>query len=133
MHPANLYAAGEPDFAALAAAHPALAQHLIYPGPAAGSSCSNAAAAGSSGSSARPAIDFTSWEATKDLTAALLKVDFGVTWGLPKGQLVPPVPNRANYIHWIADLLQLSSPAGAASGPQRRGVSVGLVHSLRHC
>jgi outer membrane biosynthesis protein TonB len=67
MHPANVYAAGEPDFSALAAAHAPLARHLIYPTPAAGSS-------GSSSSSGRPVIDFTSWEATKELTAALLKV-----------------------------------------------------------
>jgi hypothetical protein len=118
MHPANLYAAGEPDFAALAAAHPALAQHLIYP-PAAAAAGTTTAAAGTSSSSSstgRPVIDFTSWEATKELTAALLKVDFGVTWDLPPGQLVPPVPNRANYIHWVADLLALSSPPGVAVG-----------------
>jgi len=110
MHPANLYAAGEPDFAALAAAHPPLARHLIYP----------AARASSSSSTARPSIDFTSWEATKELTAALLKVDFGVSWDLPAGQLVPPVPNRANYVHWIADLLQLSSPPGKRDDMQAR-------------
>lgn len=115
MHPANLYAAGEPDFKALAAAHPALAPHLIYP-PAAAAATATATAGSSSsssaGSTARPVIDFTSWEATKELTAALLKVDFGVTWDLPPGQLVPPVPNRANYIHWVANLLALSSPPG---------------------
>lgn len=75
MHPANLYAAGEPDFAALAAAHTPLAQHLVYPAAAAA-----AAGAGSSSSSsrgARPVLDFTSWEATKELTAALLKVGSG--------------------------------------------------------
>jgi hypothetical protein len=65
MHPANLYAASEPDFAALAAAHAPLARHLIYP---------SAAGSSSSSSSGRPVIDFTSWEATKDLTAALLQV-----------------------------------------------------------
>lgn len=114
MHPANLYAAGEPDFAALAAAHPALAPHLIYPPAAAAATTATAAGSSSSsaGSTARPVIDFTSWEATKELTAALLKVDFGVTWDLPPGQLVPPVPNRANYIHWVADLLTLSPPPG---------------------
>lgn len=37
-----------------------------------------------------------------------------MNWWVEDGQLIPPVPNRANYIHWIEDLLQLSSPPGAA-------------------
>lgn len=103
MHPSNIYAAGSPNFMALAAQHPPLLQYLI-PGNAPGSS------------NPWSTIDFTSWAATKELTAALLKCDFGVIWDLPEGQLVPPVPNRANYIHWVADLLQLSSPKGITCG-----------------
>ena len=34
-------------------------------------------------------------------------------WWVPEGHLVPPVTNRANYIHWLEDLLALSSPPGA--------------------
>ena len=34
-------------------------------------------------------------------------------WWVPDGQLVPPVTNRANYIHWLEDLLALSLPPGA--------------------
>ena len=26
------------------------------------------------------------------------------------GQLIPPVPNSANYLHWLHDLLGLSAP-----------------------
>lgn len=129
MHPANLYAAGEPDFAALAAAHPALAQHLIYPQTPPPAAALAAAADGSTKSARaprrRPVIDFTSWEATKELTAALLRADFGVVWDLPAGQLVPPVPNRANYIHWVADLLQLSSPPPPAP-PASQGACKGV-------
>ena len=40
----------------------------------------------------------------------LLRVDFGLDWWIPDGQLIPPLPNRANYIHWLEDLLALSSP-----------------------
>lgn len=49
----------------------------------------------------------------------LLRVDFGLDWWIPDGQLIPPLVNRANYIHWIEDLLQLSSPpAGVSSAGQ---------------
>ena len=61
----------------------------------------------------RAHYDYTSWEGTRALTATLLKHDFGIEWSLPEGHLVPPVTNRANYIHWINDLLLLSSPEGA--------------------
>ena len=48
----------------------------------------------------------------RQLTRALLKHDFGIDWWVDDGQLVPAVTNRANYIHWLQDLLQLSSPSG---------------------
>ncbi|KIZ00262.1 hypothetical protein MNEG_7697 [Monoraphidium neglectum] len=97
MHPENFYFDREPDFAALAERYPALRPFLVQP-PLGG----------------RPTLDWTSWHATRELTRTLLAADYGVTWSLPDGQLVPPVPNRANYIHWIQDLLQLSSPPGGA-------------------
>lgn len=115
MHPENIYASQEPDFAALAAQHSPLAPFVTVT------------------KAGRPSIDFTNWHATKELTAALLNVDFGVTWDLPGGQLVPPVPNRANYIHWISDLLQLSSPAGIIRSVHMDGADVCMllaVHQL---
>lgn len=48
----------------------------------------------------------------RELTRALLKHDYGINWHLQTGQLIPAVTNRANYIHWINDLLQLSAPPG---------------------
>ena len=62
----------------------------------------------------RAAFNFTSWEGTRQLTATLLKADFGIDWWLPEGQLVPTVTNRANYVHWVNDLLALSAPEPAA-------------------
>ena len=50
----------------------------------------------------------------RELTRALLKHDFGIQWSLAEGQLIPPVKNRINYIHWLEDLLEQSSPAGKA-------------------
>ncbi|KAF6250628.1 hypothetical protein COO60DRAFT_1705635 [Scenedesmus sp. NREL 46B-D3] len=112
MHPANLYCQQEPDFAALAELHPPLAPYVsVHPATSRGS------------------IDFTSWHATQQLTAALLAVDFGIHWSLPEGQLVPPVPNRANYVHWLHDLLQLSAPPG----PQVHGLDVGCGANFIYC
>ena len=65
-------------------------------------------------------LDFANPDALRQLTRALLREDFGVTdWWVPDGQLIPPVPNRLNYIHWIEDLLRLSSPPGATSARSR--------------
>jgi len=49
---------------------------------------------------------------------------------LPEGQLVPTVTNRANYIHWINDLLALSSPepnGGSESGGAAARIRRSLV------
>ena len=58
-------------------------------------------------------MDFANADASRAVTAALLAQDYGVAWSLAAGQLIPPVPGRANYIAWLADLLTLSSPPGA--------------------
>lgn len=51
-------------------------------------------------------INFFDNKAVKTLNKALLKhfykVDF---WDIPEGNLCPPIPGRADYIHYIADLL----------------------------
>jgi len=49
-------------------------------------------------------------------------------WWVPDGHLVPPVTNRANYIHWLEDLLALSSPG--ARPPLPRAVAVALLSAL---
>jgi hypothetical protein len=98
MHPENIYCSHEPDFAALASRFPYLEPHVsLLP-------------------DGRGALDFTSWDATCQLTRALLEADYQVQWTLPEGQLVPPLPNRLNYIHWLRNLLQLSSPPGMPCG-----------------
>ncbi|KAG2493072.1 hypothetical protein HYH03_008735 [Edaphochlamys debaryana] len=112
MHPANRYYRSEPDFAALAEAYDELRPYVTTD------------AAG------RGHLDTTSWEATRALTACLLRHDFGVAWWLPPGQLVPPVTNRANYLHWINDLLALSDPG---DGGPIRGMDVGCGANFIYC
>ena len=45
--------------------------------------------------------------ACRQLSRALLADEYGVSWWVPDGHLIPPVTNRANYIHWLHDLLSL--------------------------
>ena len=41
----------------------------------------------------------------RELACALLSKDFGLEVVLPVDRLVPMVPQRLNYIHWLEDLL----------------------------
>ena len=51
-------------------------------------------------------IDYSNSQAVKYLNAAILKHDYKIdNWDLPKSALCPPVPGRADYIHYVADLL----------------------------
>ncbi|MFZ4713206.1 MAG: 23S rRNA (adenine(1618)-N(6))-methyltransferase RlmF [Bacteriovoracaceae bacterium] len=50
-------------------------------------------------------IDFSNSFAVKALNQALLKHFYGVRfWDLPKNYLCPPIPGRADMIHYLADL-----------------------------
>jgi 23S rRNA A1618 N6-methylase RlmF len=59
------------------------------------------------------------------VTYALLKHDFGLGLEIPIDQLCPPVPNRANYIYWLHDLLHTNSPQlFETPGTRVRGLDV---------
>lgn len=50
-------------------------------------------------------IDFFNPEAVISLNKALLKFYYNIdNWTVPEGYLCPPVPGRADYIHYAADL-----------------------------
>jgi 23S rRNA (adenine1618-N6)-methyltransferase len=56
-------------------------------------------------------IDFFNPEAVKALNAALLKLHYGINhWDIPPNYLCPPIPGRADYIHYVADLLAENQP-----------------------
>jgi 23S rRNA (adenine1618-N6)-methyltransferase len=51
-------------------------------------------------------IDFANPAAVKALNRALLRQFYGVQhWDIPAGYLCPPIPGRADYLHYAADLL----------------------------
>lgn len=55
-------------------------------------------------------IDFANPDGVKALNRVLLKQFYGLTyWDIPKNYLCPPIPGRADYIHYIADLLASSN------------------------
>jgi 23S rRNA (adenine1618-N6)-methyltransferase len=52
-------------------------------------------------------VDFANPKAVKLLNTALLKSDYGLDyWEFPDENLCPPIPGRADYIHYMAGLLQ---------------------------
>jgi 23S rRNA (adenine1618-N6)-methyltransferase len=51
-------------------------------------------------------VDFSNDDAVRLLNQALLAQHYQVQhWNIPKGYLCPPIPGRADYIHYAADLL----------------------------
>ncbi|XP_022860139.1 U6 small nuclear RNA (adenine-(43)-N(6))-methyltransferase isoform X1 [Olea europaea var. sylvestris] len=87
IHPRNKYSENPPDFGLLASLYPSFEPYVFY------------------SLDGRPRIDWTDFNATRELTRVLLLHDHGLNWWIPDGQLCPTVPNRSNYIHWIEDLL----------------------------
>jgi 23S rRNA (adenine1618-N6)-methyltransferase len=51
-------------------------------------------------------IDFFNPDAVKALNLALLKHFYKIeNWGIPSNYLCPPIPGRADYLHYLADLI----------------------------
>jgi len=75
-------------------------------------------------------IDYTDQKALQELTNCLLREFYDIVgWSIPEGYLCPPVPQRADYIHNIADLLVLPGSSAEspelARGPGVRGLDIG--------
>lgn len=51
-------------------------------------------------------IDFKDPEAIRILTKCLLMKDFGLNVTMPSTNLVPALPLRLNYIHWLSDIFE---------------------------
>ncbi len=71
-------------------------------------------------------IDFSNPEAVKLLNSALLKQYYNLSyWDIPEGYLCPPIPGRADYIHYMADVLAESNDGKIPEGAQITCLDVG--------
>lgn len=72
-------------------------------------------------------IDFFNPEAVKALNKALLKTYYNIiSWDIPEGYLVPPIPGRADYIHHVADLMRAGSDGEIPKGGKIKCLDIGV-------
>lgn len=72
-------------------------------------------------------INFKDAVAVKALNRALLKHVYGVAfWDIPEGYLCPPIPGRADYLHYAADLLAQSHGGQIPRGKTVKVLDVGV-------
>lgn len=71
-------------------------------------------------------IDFTDPLAVKTLNKALLKLFYNITWDVPEHFLCPPIPGRADYIHYIADLLAVTNGGLIPKGKKISVIDIGV-------
>lgn len=107
LHPANRHQ-GRYDFKLLSEASPLLLDYIIST-PKGGLS-----------------IDFSDPLAIIALNQALLKSFYGIDfWQIPTGYLCPPIPGRADYLHYLADLLAESGDNIIPTGKQIKVLDIG--------
>jgi 23S rRNA (adenine1618-N6)-methyltransferase len=71
-------------------------------------------------------IDFFDPEAVKMLNRALLKHYYNISrWDIPENYLCPPIPGRADYIHYAADLLSSKNNGIIPRGSKIKCLDIG--------
>lgn len=71
-------------------------------------------------------IDFSNPIAVKTLNRALLQTYYDIkNWDIPKNYLCPPIPGRADYVHYLADLLSESNNGNIPVGSSVSGLDIG--------
>jgi 23S rRNA (adenine1618-N6)-methyltransferase len=71
-------------------------------------------------------IDFSNPQAVLCLNRALLKHHYQIEfWNIPEGYLCPPVPGRADYLHYAADLLKESNKGKLPDGKTVKVLDIG--------
>lgn len=61
-------------------------------------------------------MDFSNPEALRELAYGLLEKDFDLQLTIPLDGLIPTVPQKLNYIHWVEDLLSCVGVASNIEG-----------------
>jgi 23S rRNA (adenine1618-N6)-methyltransferase len=108
LHPRNKHR-GRYDFVALIQASPTLGQYVK-------TNAYNEAS-----------IDFANPQAIKALNSALLKYFYNVVhWDIPAQYLCPPIPGRADYLHYMADLLASMNGSIIPTGNAVRVLDIGV-------
>lgn len=102
LHPRNLHKNGY-DFNELVKCSPELETHVYF------------------NQFGNQSVDFSDPQAVKALNKALLKQSYGLEWEVPEPFLCPPIPGRADYIHYVADLI------GESLGVIPRGADVKVL------
>lgn len=98
MHPNNIHQQGY-NFKKLIESNPKLA-HFVF-----------------TNSYGNETIDFSVPQAILELNRALLKYHYQVdNWNIPSQYLCPAIPSRADYIHYLADLLKYSNNNDVITG-----------------
>ena len=116
LHPRNRHQ-GRYDFPALIKTSPELAAFVII------------------NPYGKESIDFANPAAVKVFNRALLKQFYGIAhWDIPADYLCPPIPGRADYLHYLADLLAADNageiPRGAAVRALDIGVGANCIYPL---
>jgi len=72
-------------------------------------------------------IDFANPQAVRALNQALLKQFYGISaWDIPAQYLCPAIPGRADYLHYLADLLASSNAGVIPRGESVRVLDIGV-------
>lgn len=116
LHPRNVHR-GRYDFYQLTTANPGLAAFV------------------SRNAHGDESIDFADPAAVRALNRALLIREYGIKgWDIPEQYLCPPIPGRADYLHYLADLLAESRngivPPGASIHVLDIGTGANCIYPL---
>lgn len=72
-------------------------------------------------------VDFSNPEAVIMLNKALLKCFYEIDfWEIPQNYLCPPIPGRADYIHYLADLLASVNDGKIPTGNSVKCLDIGV-------
>lgn len=72
-------------------------------------------------------VDFKNAQAVKVLNQSLLKHFYAIDlWDIPQGYLCPPIPGRADYVHYLADLLGSEKEQKIPHGKHIRILDIGV-------
>ncbi|OWK74308.1 23S rRNA (adenine(1618)-N(6))-methyltransferase [Flavobacteriaceae bacterium JJC] len=72
-------------------------------------------------------VDFANPKAVKLLNKALLRHYYGIEhWDFPAENLCPPIPGRADYLHYMADLLGQSNFGSIPTGEKITALDIGV-------